>query len=127
MKITEIGYSYAIFYIISEPVARLTVSDDNIESFEIFYTQVWCYRGVNHPGCIAIRKSPGHPPTELLELYFLDELWKTAIIECWTEDRNVVSAHLETYSFIQDSSLAATAIEETYVDKSDFQTVQPSG
>ena len=81
---------------------------------------------MNHPGCTSIRKPPRHPPTELLELYFLDELGKTVIIECWTEDRNVVTAHLKPYSFIQDSSLAATAIEETYVDKGYFQTEQPS-
>ena len=80
MKITYVGYSYAFFYIISEPVAGLTVGYDNIESFEIFYAQVGRYRGVNHPRCGSVRKSPGHPPTELLKLYFLDELWKTTII-----------------------------------------------
>ena len=102
------------------------MSDDNIESFEIFYTQVWRYSGVNHPRCISIRKSPGHPPTELLKLYFLDELWKTAFIDCWTEDRNFVATHLEPYSFIQDCSLATAAIEEAYMDKGYFQTEQPS-
>jgi hypothetical protein len=80
MKITYIGYSCVVFYIISEPVAGLTVGDDNIESFEIFYAQVGRYRGVNHPRCGSVWKSPRHPPTELLELYFLDEFWKTAFI-----------------------------------------------
>lgn len=122
MQIPNIWYSYAFFYVISEPVAWLAVGDDNIVFFEIFYTQVGGYRGVNHSGCISIRKSPGHPPAELLELYFLDELWKTAVIECGAEDRDVVSARLEPNGFVQDSSLATTVVEESYVDEGYFQT-----